>query len=77
MCLLILGAAVSRYRAYLLSIALFNGQELPQIMDRVVSFCVDHEITGRAPILSYGKTKKDNKAELRFDPSYIQNSSSQ
>lgn len=58
------------------AIALFNGQELPQIMDRVVSFCVDHEITGRAPILSYGKTEKDNKAELRFDPSYIQNLSS-
>jgi ABC transporter binding protein (urea carboxylase system) len=54
------------------AIALFNGQELPQIMDRVVSFCVDHEITGRAPALSYGKTEDDNKAELRFDPTYVQ-----
>jgi ABC transporter binding protein (urea carboxylase system) len=54
------------------AIALFNGQELPQIMDRVVSFCVDHEITGRAPALSYGKTKEGNKAELRFDPTYIE-----
>ena len=54
------------------AIALFNGQELPQIMDRVVSFCVDHEITGRAPALSYGKTEEGNKAELRFDPTYIE-----
>ena len=54
------------------AIALFNGQVLPQIMDRVVSFCVDHEITGRAPALSYGKTEDGNQAELRFDPTYIQ-----
>jgi len=59
------------------AIALFNGQELPQIMDRVVTFCVDHEITGRAPELSYGKTEEGNKAELRFDPTYIQMVASQ
>ena len=59
------------------AIALFTGQELPQIMNRVVTFCVDHEITGRAPALSYCKTEEGNKAELRFDPTYIQRVASQ
>jgi len=54
------------------AITLFNSQELPQIMMRVIDFCVDHEITGRSPALSYGTPKDGDKAELRFDPSYIQ-----
>jgi ABC-type nitrate/sulfonate/bicarbonate transport system substrate-binding protein len=53
------------------AIAMFNGIELPQIMDRVVSFCVDHEITGRSPSLSYGKPKDGDTAELRFDTTFI------
>ena len=54
------------------AITMFNSQELPQIMKRVVDFCVDHEITGRSPALSYGTPKEGDQAELRFDPSYIQ-----
>lgn len=54
------------------AITMFNSQELPQIMKRVVDFCVDHEITGRSPALSFGIPQESDQAELRFDPSYIQ-----
>jgi len=54
------------------AITMFSSQELPQIMKRVIDFCVDHEITGRSPAVSYGAPEEGNKAELRFDPTYIQ-----
>ena len=51
-------------------LAVLNGKELPEIMKKVVEFCVAHEITGSAPKLAYGKTGAG--ANLRFDPTYIE-----
>jgi len=51
-------------------LAILNGQELPGIMDKVVKFCVAHEITDRAPKLKYGKPGAG--ANLSFDPSYLE-----
>ena len=51
------------------AIALFGSDELKATMDKVVSFCVDHEITGRAPTLSFAQPAADT--ELAFDAQYI------
>ena len=47
------------------------GPELPQIMKRVVEFCVSHDITPKAPKVGYGAKQEASDAALRFDPSYI------
>lgn len=44
------------------------GDELPNIMEKVASFCFDHEMVGRKPTFSYGS---EGAADLRFDPAYI------
>ena len=51
------------------AIALFGSAELKATMDKVVTFCVDHEITGRAPTLSFAQPAADT--ELAFDAQYI------
>lgn len=48
-----------------------TGPELPQIMKRVVDFCVSHEITSKAPKVGYGTKQEAADAALRFDPSYL------
>lgn len=50
-------------------LALFNGDELPGIMKKVVNFCVTHKIVTEEPKIGYG-AKSD--AMLRFDPTYIE-----
>ena len=47
------------------------NETLETIMERVVKFCVDHEIVERAPSIGYGSKEKAPKAALRFDPTYI------
>jgi len=48
-----------------------TGPELPQIMKRVVDFCVSHEIVPKAPKVGYGTKQAAADAALRFDPSYL------
>lgn len=48
-----------------------TGQELPNIMKKVVDFCVSHGITPSAPRVGYGAKAEAPEAALRFDPSYI------
>jgi NitT/TauT family transport system substrate-binding protein len=52
-------------------LAVLTGSDLPQIMKRVVDFCVTHEITPKAPKVAYGSKEQASDAALRFDPSYI------
>jgi len=49
--------------------ALFAGDELPKVMQRVVSFCVKRGIVKTAPSVAY---TDDPKANLCFDAQYIQ-----
>ena len=44
------------------------GDDLPNIMEKVAAFCLDHEMVGRKPTFSYGG---EGAADLRFDPAYI------
>ena len=43
-----------------------------KIMDKVVDFCVTHEILARPPVISYGKPAQGKRAMLVFDPAYIE-----
>ncbi len=52
-------------------LAVLTGPELPNIMKKVVTFCVSHEITGSAPKVGYGAKAAAADAALRFDPTYI------
>jgi ABC-type nitrate/sulfonate/bicarbonate transport system substrate-binding protein len=52
--------------------ALLTGNELKQIMEKVVAFCVKHEIVPSAPKVGYGTPAAAAGVALRFDPSYIQ-----
>lgn len=52
-------------------VSLLTGSELPEIMKKVVEFCVSHEITGSAPTLGYGAKEASGDVALRFDPSFI------
>ena len=51
-------------------LAILNGSDLPQIMNRVVDFCASHGIVEAKPDLAYGA--KGANAAVRFDASYIQ-----
>jgi len=52
-------------------LGVLTGPELPQIMKRVVDFCVSHDITPKAPKVGYGTKQEAADAALRFDPSYL------
>lgn len=52
-------------------LAILEGKELKGIMERVVKFCVAHEITASAPRIGYGAKADAARAHLRFDPTYI------
>lgn len=52
-------------------LAVLTGQELPGIMQKVVAFCVSHQITASTPKVGYGTKQDAPDAVLRFDPSYI------
>jgi len=53
-------------------IDILTSSATKDIMKRVVSFCVDHEIVPEPPAIAYGSKKDAPKAALRFDQSYIQ-----
>ena len=50
-------------------LTLFTGDELKATMEKVVKFCVDHEIVGRKPEIAFGS--ETAKVALRFDPQYL------
>lgn len=54
------------------AIALLTGTGLPETMEAVVRFCVDHQIVNGEPTVGYGAKDAAAEANLRFDPSYIE-----
>jgi len=50
-------------------LALFTGEELPEVMATVVEFCVEHKIVTEAPKVDYGTS---GTGQLRFDPSFME-----
>ncbi|MFH1038173.1 MAG: hypothetical protein V1789_05830 [PVC group bacterium] len=53
-------------------LTVLTGQGTKEIMKKVVTFCVDHEIVPQAPAVGYGDKKSAPQAAFRFDPTYIQ-----
>lgn len=52
-------------------LAVYTGEPLKGIMEKVVKFCVDHEITEKAPTVGYGARSDAPGVALRFDPTYM------
>lgn len=50
---------------------ILTGAELKGIMEKVVKFCVGHQITEKTPVVGYGAKADAPGANLRFDPSFI------
>lgn len=48
--------------------ALFEGDDLKKVMEKVTAFCVRRGIVAKAPIVAYGD---DRTADLCFDPQFI------
>ncbi len=53
-------------------IKVLTDKDTMDIMERVVRFCVDHEIVPKAPIVGYGALSAAPQAAFRMDPTYIQ-----
>ena len=47
---------------------ILTGADIPNIMEKVAAFCLDHEMVSRKPTFSYGS---EGAVDLRFDPAYI------
>lgn len=52
--------------------AVMTDGKLSGVMDKVVKFCVDHEIVGKAPIVTVAGKDAKAGAEVTFDPAYMQ-----
>lgn len=52
-------------------LAVYTGDAFKGIMDKVVEFCVSHEVVGQKPVISYG-AKSEKPAGLRFDTSFME-----
>ena len=52
-------------------LAVLTGDATKSIMDKVVEFCVDHEIVPSKPAVGYGDMKSAENVALRLDPTYI------
>jgi hypothetical protein len=50
-------------------LVLFQGEQLKQTMDKVVTFCIEKGILTQKPKISFGE--KTPETSLRFDPSYL------
>ena len=48
---------------------LLTGSELPEIMKKVVAFCMNHDMVDREPKIGYDSQAE---ADLRFDATYIE-----
>ena len=53
------------------AIKLFTSDELKQVMDKVVKFCLSHEIVGKKPRIGFGGETATVVPNLRFDTTYI------
>ncbi len=51
---------------------LFVSDKLPKIMEKVVGFCVSHDIVDQKPTIAYGPKGQAPDVNLRFDPMYIE-----
>ncbi len=51
---------------------LLTGADLPGIMEKVVAFCLSHDIVDKEPLVGYGDKAAAPDAKLRFDPTYIE-----
>lgn len=60
------------YKTSAEGLGLFAGAELPGIMDKVVAFCVSHEVVAKKPVVGYGDKAAAADAMLRFDPTYME-----
>jgi len=49
-----------------------TGDSFKMIMNRVVEFCVSHEIVPSAPTVGYGAKAASPEVDFRLDPTYIQ-----
>jgi len=52
-------------------LGLFEGKDLPRVMEKVVAFCAGHDIVKKKPTVGYGNKAAAGNAMLRFDSSYI------
>ncbi len=50
-------------------IELFTGKQLPETMNKVVAFCVDHGMVDNPPKIAFGA---EGDVNLRFDTTYMQ-----
>ena len=53
------------------ALELLNNEDLPNIMNRVMEFCVSHGIIASSLEVAYGSDTSDSDAKLKFDSSYI------
>ncbi|MFH1077122.1 MAG: hypothetical protein V1753_09895 [Pseudomonadota bacterium] len=51
---------------------ILKGPNLKSIMDKVVQFCVTHDIVPKTPSIGYGDKNSASDVSLRFDPAYIE-----
>lgn len=49
----------------------FTGSEIRKTMERVVSFCVSHQVVEKAPVISFGSKEEAGASDFRFDPTFL------
>jgi len=52
-------------------LALLTGKGLPETMEKVVAFCLGHEIVAEEPKVGYGAKSEAPDAAFRLDPNFI------
>lgn len=60
------------YKSAAEGLKIFNGEEFKSVMDRVVKFCVSHQIVDREPVIAFGAQGSGPAPNLRFDPSFME-----
>jgi len=53
-------------------LGLFKGAALPPVMEKVVNFCVSHEIVKEKPSVGFGGKAAAGDVMLRIDPTYME-----
>jgi NitT/TauT family transport system substrate-binding protein len=51
---------------------LFEGEQLPSVMEKVTAFCLDRGIFENRPTMSYKAGESDGATDLLFDTTYLQ-----
>ena len=60
------------YESAALGTELFRGDAFPDVMKRVVEFCVQQDIVPRTPALGWGAATDSSGVALRFDPTFME-----